>query len=231
MSNFFLSVLVFGIFVMLSSGQVSISSSTEEKFQHLNVPGDPYISQQQREMRKAIYESITPAEMGEISSLIRTAHERGDYFQLSTFGGLIAKFDAQGEKYDRDVCVNLIIEILESKKDNESSFFMHLIGVSKVSDAKLVSYLNSLDGKMEPGTKKLIAEMNTQWLEKNRSSRKPSKEINGNHSNDSKSLVVNPADEADEVQSSNSSMLIALGILFAVVVCVTWFYSSRRKHT
>lgn len=231
MSNIFLSVLVFEIFVMLLSGKVSISSSTEEKFQHLNVPGDPYMTQEQREMRKAIYESITPAEMGNISSLVRTAHGRGDYFQLSTFGSLIAKFDAQGEKYDRDMCVNLIIEILESKKENESSFFMHLIGVSKVSDAKLVSYLNSLDGKMEPGTKKLIAEMNTQWLEKNRYSRKPSQEINGNHSNDSKSLVVKPVDEADDIQSSNSSMLIALGILFAVVVCVTWFSSSRRKHT
>ncbi len=165
MNKFFLIIAV--LLQSIAMGQeMSPNSPAVTKFIYLNVPGHSGRSEGERQFEKELFESFKPDDMPILCDYVRKNYKTNLSGTIIVFGKLIARFDESGEKFNRDECVDLIIEILDYHSHDHGTFSQYLRGASRVLDSRLLSYVNSQEASKSEYCKSMVKTMNERWHER-----------------------------------------------------------------
>ncbi len=165
-----LLMLIFFVPGLSNSQELTIDSDPVAKFIYLNVPGHSGRSLEEKQFRKELHASLMAEDMPALASYLRYNYKINSSGTIFIFCSLIKRFDASKEKYNRDECIELVIEILDHYSRKPDIFALYLASASEILDSRLLSYVNSQEASKSEYCKSIVKEMNDRWHERKRSS-------------------------------------------------------------
>lgn len=145
--------------------QVSLESEPLIKYHYLNEVGRTGRTEAERQFDRDLLDSFSPKDITVISNYIEQQHLTKSTGSIKAYCKIIVRFDELQVKYDRDACIDLIINILDSYKDNPDLFSLHLQSASRILDSRLLNYINSQAVSKSEYCKSMVKSMNERWSE------------------------------------------------------------------
>lgn len=221
-----LLILIFFVPGLSKSQELTIDSDPVAKFIYLNVPGHSGRSLEEKQLRKELHASLMAEDMPALASYLRNNYKINSSGTIFIFCSLIKRFDSSKEKYNRDECIELVIDILDHYSHKPDIFALYLASASEILDSRLLSYVNSQEASKSEYCKSIVKEMNDHWQEHQRTKNRPPEfrreDIRVNHNNSSSTT------DASKQQSLAKSPFL-IGSLVLIILLLSIYFVSKRR--